>query len=278
MIRRCVLLALTSHIAYGCSPPDNRNSSKAVPPPRSAKQFKLVTFNIHGADADLAKVGTFLQDCRADVICLQEVTRATPRSDQVNSLAQATGLFHVASASTLGIPANQDCDVAILSRFPLSNLRAHALDTGGRIYAVSAELVAEDVRPLVYSVHLHATFRPNVKHLVESSATRTKETRALLSTIREARRETLVAGDFNTPPLLAGYKEMSREWNDLGKALGKGLETFPADKPFMRLDYVFAKGSYEARAYDTMPCSVSDHLPIFAVLQMREIPHSAPVP
>lgn len=278
MTRRLILLTLTSHIAYGCSPPDNPSASGAGPPPRSAKKFKLVTFNIHGAHSDLTKVGAFLQDCRADVICLQEVERASPDTDQVRALAQATGLCHMASASTLGIPANQDCDGAILSRFPLSNPKAHALDPGGRIYAVSAELVSEDVRPVVYSVHLHATFKRNVKHVIESSTTRTKETQALLSMIRESRGESIVAGDFNTPPLLAGYTDFTREWNDLGRAPGKSSETFPSDKPFMRLDYVFAKGSYEASAYDTIPCSVSDHLPILANLYIKQIPTSAPVP
>jgi endonuclease/exonuclease/phosphatase family metal-dependent hydrolase len=278
MTRRFVLLTLTSLIAYGCSPPDNQYASGAGPPPRSAKQFKLVTFNIHGAYSDLAKVGDFLLGCRADVICLQEVERAAPNSDQINTLAETTGLFHVASASTLGVPANQDCDVAILSRFPLSNPRAHALDPGGRIYAVSAELVSEDVRPVVYSVHLHATFQSNFKHLVESSTARTKQTMALLSMIRESRCEAIVAGDFNTPPVLAGYTDITREWSDLGKALGKGSETFPANKPFVRIDYVFAKGSYEARTYDTIPCSVSDHLPILATLCVKQLPHSAHLP
>lgn len=254
----------------GCTPPPNNSTSNATSKPtRSAKQLEVLTHNIHGAHADVRQLSVFLKASPVDVLCLQEIQRKNGTSDQAVDLAKTLGYPYVASPSTMNIPDNQDCDVAILSQFPLTEMKAHALQAGGRVYAVSAKVDSLDEHPLVFSVHLHATFLPSLKHVIESSTARAEEVTALLGIVRTANSPCIVAGDFNTDPAMPDYKRMTSDWRDFGAVSTASVATFPSENPAMRLDYVFGNAACECISYSAIPNTISDHRPVRTSLRIH---------
>ena len=267
-----IILAIVASGGFDASTGDPAPPAKpsANPPDR----LKILTYNTWGCRNGVEKMIEFLRQQDADVICLQEIHRedvpgAKTKSDQAVRIAKALGL-HVVSAATLGVPAEQACDPAILSRFDLTDGAAHALNTGGWCFAVSAQVKAKGRRLNLVSVHTHSTFSLRPKHLIESTETRMAEIEGIRAIVEKLEGDVIVAGDFNAMPLMPEYLLLTRDLRDYGSASKEDELSFPASKPTVRIDYVFGRGEFAAASYQVMGGRLSDHLPVLAVLQRGE--------
>lgn len=81
----------------------------------------------------------------------------------------------------------------------------------------------------------------------------------------------ILAGDFNTPPIGWIYQSLVTQLGDsfAERGLGWGY-TFQANRPVLRIDYIF-----HSRQWDVAKCEVgaqpgSDHRPVFAELAFRK--------
>jgi endonuclease/exonuclease/phosphatase family metal-dependent hydrolase len=269
-------------------------STQALP-----RRFRIVTYNILGGRGGLEKIAKFLREQDADVICLQEVlrdrvpasgaagTKPAPSSDQAVRVAEMLGGMQVVSATTLRLPAEQECNVAILSRYPIRESAAYSLEAGGWVYAVRATLSEAGIeaaeRPKsaaasqrseehdwqvhVFSVHLHSTHRLEIKHIMESSRTRMSQVAGLLGKVQKVSGDVIVAGDFNAAPWMPEYLALTQTLTDLGPKSAKESPTFPASQPAIRIDYVFGRGPFAARTYGPVVVPLSDHLPVIAEIE-----------
>lgn len=270
-----LLLGVAGYLVFADGPATPPSRRLGPPPDR----LKVVTYNTWGCRAGIEKILETLREQKADVIFLQEVGRRpnaakADERDPPARIAKALGM-HVVSASTLRVPIEQHCDQAILSRFELNDGKAHALDEGGWVFAVQATLKTKG-RPLhLLSVHTHATFKLDVKHIYESSTTRLAEVTRLLEIVRPLNGDVIIAGDFNAAAWMPEYFLITKEWNDLGSISKEDKLSFPAWKPAVRIDYVFGRGEFAGRAYRLLNAHGSDHLPVAAELE-REEPAGAP--
>lgn len=244
--------------------------------------MRLATFNIlHGRSlgdgrVDLDRFADAVRRLDADVLALQEVDRAQPRShgaDLTAVAAEAMGAPHHRFVATLhgepGVwaaatgedqPATAAYGIALLSRRPVRDWHVLTLPTlrrrapvrfpGARWPALVrdeprtalAAVVEEDGRPLTV-VGTHLTFIPgwNVRQL-----------RHLVRVTRTLPGPRAILGDFNLvgdqPARLTGLRPLVR------------AATFPVAAPVRQLDHVLADpGLHAVGAGEALDLGLSDH-------------------
>jgi endonuclease/exonuclease/phosphatase family metal-dependent hydrolase len=165
------------------------------------KHFRIVTYNLHGPPEDrmddLVKVlagDSALKD--AMVLGLQEVNRhhrKTGYRDVACELANALAMYYAFAVENPYKKGGGERGLAILSRFPMSEVERIALPHSGpggrRRIALGTTLHLGPNRLRMYSIHL------------ETRIANRKHTDQLTTVLREAERyrelPTVVLGDFN---------------------------------------------------------------------------------
>ncbi|MGB7219751.1 MAG: endonuclease/exonuclease/phosphatase family protein [Vicinamibacterales bacterium] len=236
----------------GCSP-------VASVGPNTRERLRIATWNIRAAlsapvDAIAAEVATM----QADIVALQEVDLRTRRSgfvDEPATLATALG-FHYAFAASIKWDEG-DYGLAILSRFPLTDVRRHRLDatTATEPRIVLQATVCAGKRPL----HL---FNHHADGWAGSRAAGFGELREILRPYMG--RGLFVVGDFNEQPdgpAVGGLFDTGLV--DLGAELGIRTENR------RRIDYLLADRSLAGLSsrVRVWPTEKSDHHAMLADLE-----------
>ncbi len=255
--------------------------------PAPSSGLRLASWNIHfgaGSTLDdarrfdaphvtsqLERIAEAVNAADVDVLCLQEVDRDSQRSghiDQLEWLREHTGLRHASFATTwdaawvpypVTAPPKQQygrmwSGQAVLSRYPISQQRRHALTQPERFGWVynrfylhrciqEVRLDVGERELTVFNVHLEAFDMGN----------RRGQARALAKLLRQTRGAGICLGDLNTTPPEAALRHAFKDepetdfrgddtlpvlrstgWTEVGD----GGFTFPAEEPNRRLDHV----------------------------------------
>ena len=195
-----------------------------------------------------------------DLVALQEADAGslrTARLNQVAHLAERAGFpyWHAAVTRNLG-PFAQHC-LGCLSRWPLRNVRYHALPglLPGR-GALEVEIQPTGCEAL----------RLVIVHLSLGRRARAKQLNFVATLIRD-RTDTVVLGDLNcgTPELAAH-----------GAMRGSGLRgvhdsqhTFPSWRPSRALDHILVTPTVDVVGASVLGERVSDHLAVASEIRLR---------
>lgn len=227
----------------------------------SPTSIRLVTYNIRSAQSSsLADIAEVLSALDADIIALQEVDHFTDRSDgldQAAALAEGLGMHSSFAASRM--EGSGEYGVALLSRYPFSEVRRIPLEDGEGAFEPRVALlgvVCIGDAPVTV-VSLHADVYPwTAAQQVEVLAEQLKVRRGL----GDASHPLLVAGDLNAEPDDAGPRALT----SLGLIdLGATLEPAPTFAE-RRIDYVFASLplAHALVELDVPDVRASDHRPV----------------
>lgn len=261
--------------------------------------MRVASYNLlHGIDlaqrgaVDLAAAAAVIGEIDADVVALQEVDRAQPRSgcvDQVVVLADMLGYDGIFAAALRGSPdtawtpvvgglSDHRDDgpaygVGILSRLPLEGATRTRLPGGGagqrragaslrnpgwdrepRIMLTATVWVER--RPLVVGV-THLSYLPwrAVRQL------RTAMDSATLGGSSRSDRPAALVGDLNLPSRVV--RTAARGWRHAG-----GAPTFPSWRPRLQMHHVLLRGAVAVQAVGAHHRSSSDHLPLVVDLSL----------
>ena len=232
-------------------------------PPR----LRVLSYNIHhgaGIDGklDLPRIAAVIKAANADVVALQEVDRATRRTntvDQTVELARLTGLhgrFVVARPYDGG-----EYGQAILSREPVGPVTVHQL-TGkpGAENRVVGEVSvpASGGRPAFTFATTH------LQH--DDAKTRATQSGEVAKLFAGREVPVVLAGDLNAPRGGADLKPLAG-WDF---AVPPGTATFPAGKPRVGIDHVLTlpPGRFQVVEVKVIDEPVaSDHRPLLVVLE-----------
>lgn len=206
-------------------------------------------------NANLAELGTYLEQLNADIIGLVEVDFGSYRSlklNQATELADYLGHYHIfrgkydddhwaSKAPVLSKQGN-----AFLAKDTIHGERFHFFERGMKRLVIELEL--EHV--VVFLVHLALTYR-----------TRQEQLSALYSMVKEAGKPCIVAGDFNA---FFGDKELKLFMAAAGlqNADEQGLPTFPSWGPSRQLDFVLHSKNIHISHFEVPQVAYSDHLPV----------------
>ena len=226
---------------------------------KAPERLRIATWNIRAArSAPLDVIAAEVAAMQADVIGLQEVDVRTRRSgflDEPEVLATALGFHYVFAASIKWDEG--DYGLAILSRWPLTEIRRHRLDS----------TTATEPR-IILEVTICAAGRPLrvFNHHADSWVGSREVGFAALRGILHAHmgRGLMVVGDFNEQPDGAAVRALiDAGLVDLGAELGVRMENR------RRIDYLLADGLLASRASSARvwPTDKSDHHAMMADLE-----------
>jgi endonuclease/exonuclease/phosphatase family metal-dependent hydrolase len=263
-------LALAALLAVGalaCVPSSVSTKPLAAQTGTSADgpRLRVLTYNIHhgeGTDGrfDYQRLASIIHDLQPDIVALQEVDRWTERADsvdQVSVLAELTGM-HWAYGVALYYQGGEYGE-ALLSRFPLEDVRAHHLPFRPRQEprtALRARLAPDNGLPELIFVGTHLCH--------ESEDTRTEQVRRLDLVLPVDGPPVILAGDLNAR---AGSAPMNILLD------GRWLD---ATAPDSEIDYVLVRRDdpwrvVEVRVLD-QPLA-SDHDPVLVILEWLDKAH-----
>lgn len=256
-------LALIASSGGGCA--------KSTAPPQSTtggreQTIRLMSYNVQRFEGGVGPIKSLVRSESPDILCLQEAhlkDSLFESSKILESVSRDTGLVHIASRHSADVAADQACDVAILSKWPIDAIRVHSLEKGGWVYAIEANVMLESGALRVFSIHTHATWKVyDPKHVQESSKTRMNQVEKLAALLKNDAQLSLVLGDLNATPSSKEFKVLSDVLTDLGDGFDRPLLTTPAEFPLLRFDYAFGSPTVKVISYDVRDVTLSDHRPI----------------
>ena len=231
------------------------------------QQLRVLCYNIHhgrGVDdrVDLERLAKVINDCHPDLVALQEVDNRTQRSggvDQTAELAKLTGM-HAQFARQIDFGGGQ-YGQALLSRWPLSDLRIHWLPGEPKreqrmVATCSVQLPGKQL--LFGTTHLHHN----------NAEFRLRQARAITESLQDLPATIILAGDLNAQPEHSPVVELLKSWTVVRSATD--LLTFPAIEPIKQIDYIFYRPSDRLRVVSSQvidEASASDHRPLLVVLE-----------
>jgi endonuclease/exonuclease/phosphatase (EEP) superfamily protein YafD len=249
---------------------------KPITPPEG-ETFKVVTYNVQGANTELDEATAWLIASNADIIVLEET------SDGYDQRLEA--LYDVYAHEE-----HIEGSVRIFSHYEILSKELLIIEQSPGHLVLRLVLSQQGHELAVYATHF-ALPRTSAKHLFVPTpnygldfALHYDETRrntmihTLLDILREETLPYILAGDFNTSDASLIYHEIEALMVDAFREAGAGAgRTWPvADaiglppviSPFLRIDYIWH--SSHMRAVEASVGSVpigSDHLPVTAILE-----------
>lgn len=245
--------------------------------------IKLLTYNVLAFADGKDSILTYLQESKADIICLQECVLDKKVKDALSSYPYQR---HTALAGESGI--------ACFSRFPIlsaERISYESINNGSMLYRLklgadtlilinnhleSNKLNSEDKE--IYNHLLKSPSQQNVeeggKHLLHKLADavriRSVQADSVSSAIsRNFSSYMLVCGDFNDSPISYAHRVIGTDLQDVYAEGGRGLGiSYNRDHFYFRIDHIFA-GS----AFRVLQCKVdrsitaSDHYPVWCILE-----------
>lgn len=225
-------------------------------------ELRVLTYNIHhgqGTDGkfDYGRIAKIIRDLKPDVVALQEVDRKTRRAaglDQAARLGELTGLRH-AFGTAMYFSGGQYGE-AILSRFPMEDIRAYRLPF--RVgqeprCALAARIQPDNGLPEFIFVGTHFCH--------QSDETRTEQAQRI---------HQLFAASGGPPVVLGGDLNARPGSNPMNVLLAE--QWIDAISPRSRIDYVLYRARDPWRVLEVNIVDdrvASDHRPVFAVLQWQ---------
>lgn len=252
--------------------------------PQSAQaspgQFKIVSYNIRWRGGeDLRKLVALLRDDaeigRAAIIGLQEVDRNRKRTGNVNTarlIAEELGMYYAWAAppppEKSKKPQEEETGVAILSPYPLTDVRRFVLPNegpGGRRRAAIGATVQIGPTPVrVYSVH--AETRTSCERRLQQFQTVIDDAQTHHSKIDRV----VVLGDFNT---ITG-KDVDATAKLFNNArfetpFSHREETWHTFIIKLKLDWLWLRGLRPVKHGIDRAIGLSDHWPLWTIVEMK---------
>ena len=159
------------------------------------------------------------------------------------------------------VPILNKQENAILSRFPLTNIKYHIFHEGTKRMVIEATIKCPKQVTLLAA------------HLALGKKARARQIKELINIVNKIKNPVILMGDFNT---FNGEKEIKdllkkthlRDLIDLDKASLPFTE--PAWHPTRRLDYILTSRQIKVKKYSVLHFPFSDHLPLMIDFDLRK--------
>jgi len=228
--------------------------------------IEVATYNVHRFSGsgggnrwapDL--VASVIGELATDVIALQEVLRPFEEEDPLPAIANALGLY-LAFVSTR-VHRRGELGNAILSRWPLTS-----------VFALDLSFSRLEQRSAIAAQFAHDANRVSIvaTHLALVDRTRRRQVHELLDH-PQLQGPTVLLGDMNAWRRCPATRRLEDELTQLHHNTAWPA-TFPAGRPVLALDRVYARGARVARVRTHQTAAAkkaSDHLPVVATVDLN---------
>jgi vancomycin resistance protein VanJ len=235
----------------------------ALLPAPSGPRIRVLTCNLHNSHAvDQRGLEALVLDSRADVVALQEWPEA-----EASSIAKWPG-WHTHATRGLFLasqfPIQQVIELGTDSEGPNGSVSRYDLETPvGVVHFFSLHLASP--RDSIYET-IHES-RKGPDEVTGNIARRWQQSEYVAQHIEGLQNPVLLAGDFNTPPESAIFREVWGNYSDAFSEAGWGWGyTFTGGKTQVRIDHVLAGTGWHCHRCWVGPYVGSPHRPVFAEL------------
>lgn len=266
-----IVLALATFGALlaGCTHPTTAATAAAAP-------LRVMTYNIRSGNGNLAGTAAAIRAQAPDVVALQEVdVHWAPRSDfadDATALARQLGMqvrfapIYIIPDSSRSTP--REFGVALLTRFPIT---AFSNDTLTRLSTqVENPVPAPAPGLLDATIDVHGT----PVHVLNTHLDYRRDPTVRVQQVREMLAHvdttvpTIVFGDMNASPSAQELQPLLARLHDAWIAGSGAGDTYPADAPMERIDYVLVSPQFHVRSATVPVTEASDHRPVVAELEL----------
>lgn len=222
--------------------------------PKGARELRVLTHNVWVDNASLAATGAAIAGADADIVLLQETSRAR------DALVTATaGRFPYRTACPGG-----GCGLTILSRWPIRASGYFLKDARGQKFGPPL-LWAEIAVPGGAPVTVATLHYPRPIPAARQAAARAALAAALA---RIDRSGLIIGGDMNLTPWSAGMRQQDAAFAPLTR-MTRAIWSWPRTLPFLPIDQLYAGPNWGLVRADRLAATGSDHLPILVTLGRR---------
>ena len=259
--------------------------------------LKIVSYNVQyfygdgnsDQHSNAEKIINFLNERKADIICLQEVRLRTNTIFNLNNTVERLiGINHyqyARSSTTYGS--------VTMTRFPIIKMGEIRFKNSRNITIYSDVLIQGDtVR--IFNVHLQSYhIDPNNYSVMDLSEInqeedlremkeislkfknaielRAEQVREIRNYIDDSPYPVIVCGDFNDTPASYSYHKIASHLKDAFVCSGKGIgKTYIGGLPSVRIDYILHSKSFKSYNFRTYDFRMSDHLPVSCELVIEK--------
>ncbi len=213
-------------------------------------RFTLMTFNVYYNNPQLDRIADFVRETKPDIVVLLEVKPFVRRS-----------LDAVVDQYPYRVECGQEkwCDALVLSRFPLTDIRANLPESKFR-------------RPMgAVEVTIGGRKHLSLPYPIDRCCVQTAEIEEVVETIATVSGPRILAGDFNASAWAA---TMSRPREQLNMTLLTGGDgTWPTFLPramSIPIDHVLATQELSLLSRRLVTVSGSDHRAVLAGIAFKE--------
>jgi vancomycin resistance protein VanJ len=241
---------------------------RQAPSPASGVRLKVMSYNTWFENHDVNRLSRVVMDQTPDVVLVQEIAPEV-FARLVGSLRDLYGGAAVHRAYEPKILQG------VISRYPVeshASLPEHG-ETQRAVLRSPAGPIA------IYNVHLDRGYAWSRRYCQAASI--------LTERVLRERGPVILGGDFNAPDQSQPYKLIQGYLKNAHWETGRGFGfTYPSPEirlfdvvpgpPLVRIDHIFFSDHFVARRAGTIPDSGgSDHLPVFAELELETAPPGA---
>lgn len=242
-------------------------------------ELRVMTYNIlHGMDyplwrtekravIDLSKTAEVIRGGGADICGLNEVRGAglTPEyTAQADAIGGYLGFHHVFGRS-IYVGGTEPYGNGLVSRYPIASSEVIPIPdpiVDGRVpEGVESRSVLRCTFDFAGGKHLTVL----ATHFGLSLPERENAAALCRKLLETEENPTILLGDFNSTPDEGILWRLRRDYRSVGDFRKC---TFPTDKPNIRIDYIFLNDRVALRRHGIGPTSASDHLPVWADVQI----------
>ncbi len=246
--------------------------------------MRIMTYNIRiGIQQGVEAIARVINQANPDIVALQEVGKnwnyGPPVGDTMAKLSALTALPYYAFAPALNLPGEGVCDSpdnqnaplntqldaqyghGLLSRWPITSTRIQPLtciaDEQRTMMTTTVE--TNQGRLQILSTHLSHRDSDRPTHALELLKAAQK--------LQDTGQPAIILGDLNEHSDTPWIQNLQKAWSDADQAQNR--LTFPADKPRLRLDYMFAlNATWQNDVTVIDEQTASDHRPVLASLRL----------
>lgn len=273
-IFKILLVASFFITASGCAKKTVQGTS--APGGNDAAGIRVLCYNIHHANPpskpdliDMAAIANVIKQQQPHLVALQEVDVRTERSGK--ALHQAEELGRLAGMQSYFFKAidygGGEYGVAILSKYPMEQMSNNPLPTaegtnGERRTLGTAVINLPEGKKVLFAVtHLDAQ---------RNDTNRVLQQTRIVELLKRQTLPVILAGDMNA---VVGTNSMDIHDSHFTRTCGTGCPfTIPVINPGKTIDYIsYAPAEkFSVLQHKVIPETyASDHLPVFAVLQLK---------
>ncbi|MGC4046740.1 MAG: endonuclease/exonuclease/phosphatase family protein [Armatimonas sp.] len=232
--------------------------------------IKVLTYNIHSATGGVEKIAGAIRKENPEVICLQEAKPWLNLPNPVPALQQLLPEWTFTNSGDVAIGIRGgSIERQEIQPYPVPGSFRLALGVQTHLKGRPITIVTTHLATAMYAQTLTKNRRGIPTYLTQTGEVRRIQLQGLRQFLNEFPGPKIICGDFNTPPRGVEYARLTRDLDDAFAESGKGFGwSYPANRPLLRIDYIFTAGGSRAVEANTRAWPYSDHRPVVATVTL----------